>query len=219
VAAATGDILAFTDDDCYVETDWLIQLEQVFTDDTITYCGGRVVLHDPTDAPMTIRTATRAELFPGQTFIGAGWVIGSNMAVRRSACWAVGGFDSDLGPGTPFNCEDVDFIARLSLSGCKGGYFPGPTVRHHHGRKPGKAAERVRRSYDRGRGAYYAKFLLIGPARGLYLRHRYWMLSAQFRQKEYRAIFRECVGAFRYVLHRLARVCGRGYGAPSRLPA
>ncbi len=51
---ATGQILAFTDDDCYPAPDFLSQVWSAFADPSVGYIGGRIMLHDPADHPITI---------------------------------------------------------------------------------------------------------------------------------------------------------------------
>ena len=48
LAAATGDILALTDDDVLVADDWIGRIRRVFSDPVIALVGGRV---DPTGKP------------------------------------------------------------------------------------------------------------------------------------------------------------------------
>jgi GT2 family glycosyltransferase len=93
------------------------------------------------------------------------------MAFRRAALLEIGCFDPGLGAGTPFPAEDWDAVARICISGWDGGYFPGPTVAHHHGRKPSEAREHLR-AYHYASGAVYAKLLLSRHTRWPYC--RYW---------------------------------------------
>lgn len=179
VAIAGGEIIAFTDDDCYTEPDFLEQIVKVFEDPAISYMGGRILLYDATDARCSIRTDTHVTRIPPGSFIPTGLIQGANMAARRSVIDSLGGFDPMLGPGTAFNCEDVDFVARASAAGFAGGYFPGPVVYHHHGRKPGKTIDDLMQTYTFGGGAYYAKFLLHGSTRGLHARHWWWRAKSQ----------------------------------------
>jgi hypothetical protein len=201
VAHARGALLAFTDDDCYPHADWLRDWAAVYADAAVSYGGGRIELHDPADAPVTVRTCAQAEPLPAGSFIRTGCIQGANFSVRRTAYDAIGGFDGQLGPGTPFNCEDVDFVSRLARAGYAGGYFPGPTVRHHHGRKPGPALADLHASYDRGRGAYYAKTLLAPGQRWLYLRQWYWQTRRTLGRGGWRQVGRELGGALHYWGH------------------
>ncbi len=49
VARANGEIIAFTDDDCYPSPDFLTQIQKAFADSRVGYVTGRILLHDPTD--------------------------------------------------------------------------------------------------------------------------------------------------------------------------
>ena len=150
IAAASGSIFVFTDDDCYPEPDFRSQVWKTFEDSEIGYMGGRVLLYDLEDAPVTIKTDSNQEPILPFSYVRAGQIHGANMAFRRKVVEAIGTFDSMLGAGTPFPSEDCDLIARASAGGWSGGYFPGPTVYHHHGRRGVADVLAVRRAYDRG---------------------------------------------------------------------
>src|SRR3712207_3419731 len=62
--ASTGSIVCFTDDDCYPKEDWLLAIRQAFDNPKVDYLGGRVLLFDPTDAPITIQTFDKTIEFP-----------------------------------------------------------------------------------------------------------------------------------------------------------
>jgi len=158
--ASSGAIVAFTDDDCYPADDFLDRVVECFADSSLGFLGGRILLFDPTDLPITIQPLERrVELLPGK-FISAGLIQGANFALRRTTLEAIGGFDDGFGAGTPFPCEDVDVIARASGRGWKGAYDPRPLVFHHHRRKTQQDALRLMYGYDIGRGAYYVKSIL-----------------------------------------------------------
>jgi hypothetical protein len=80
-------------------------------------------------------------------------------------------------------------------------FDPRPTVYHHHGRKaadfPGLMA-----SYDRGRGAYYAKYLMRGDSRRAYLQGWVKDRFADVHRGSLASLNRELNSAMRYVLHR-----------------
>ncbi|CAA9308305.1 MAG: hypothetical protein AVDCRST_MAG11-1309 [uncultured Gemmatimonadaceae bacterium] len=202
VLAARGAIVAFTDDDCYPAPDYLDAVLAVFDDPAVGYMGGRITLFDPGDDPVTTRDVPHATPLPPRSFVPAGLIQGANMAARRDVLLAVRLFDPELGAGTPFCNEDVDFVARASAAGYAGGYFPGPCVAHHHRRRSAGAVGRLRAGYDRARGAYYAKQLLDdGPVRREYARALYWSL----RGVPARPAVRELAGALHYAAHRAAR--------------
>jgi glycosyltransferase involved in cell wall biosynthesis len=201
---AAGRIVAFTDDDCYPEPDYLRAIVEVFERHQPGVLGGRVVLHDATDARVGVKDVPNAFEIAPRTFVRPGVMHGANLAVRRDVLADIGGFDPLLGAGTPCMAgEDTDFIARVVWAGWTARYDPAPVVAHHHGRKPGAAADRQRQGYDRGRGAYYAKWALDARARRTYLREWYCSARRRLRKKDARPIGRELAGACRYLVDRV----------------
>ena len=201
---AAGRIVVFTDDDCYPRPDYLRAIVDVFASHQAGVLGGRVVLHDPADARVGVKDAPAAFEIPPGAFVRAGVIHGANMAVRREVLEKIGGFDPRLGAGTRCMAgEDTDFIARAVWAGWTARYDPRPSVAHHHGRKPGEAATRQRQAYDRGRGAYYGKWLLERRARRRYLREWYYSVRRMVRKKTLGPVRRELAGASRYLLGRL----------------
>lgn len=207
VRNARGRILVFTDDDCYPAPDFLDQVAAVFAENPdIGFMGGRILLFDPADYPITIRTETVEQRTRGGSLISAGFIQGANMAIRRDALESVGLFDDAFGPGTPFNCEDVDALARVSLDGWDGLYSPRPLVYHHHGRRTAREIKALSRSYARGRGAFYMKLILARRTRVLGMRNWYQSQAWTFRQSGWRAgaeLLREIGSAARYLMSRL----------------
>ena len=199
LARVTGDVIAFIDDDIYLTPDYFERLTEIFGREDLGYCGGRILLHDPTDLPMTLRTTTTTQFIPARSFITAGEIQGCNMAFRRAVLEAIGGFDPMLGPGTRFICEDVDLAARASAAGWIGGYFPELLVYHHHGRKTTAEEAALLRDYGWGRGAYFAKFIFDRRTRIQFLKRCYW----HWRILPFRVLRLEVAGAARYTLARL----------------
>lgn len=196
---ARGLVIAFTDDDCYPAEDCLDAIFACFQRDETGFVGGRILLHDPTDFPITIQELDRpVELCPGD-FIPGGLIQGANFAIRRTALKKVNGFDERLGPGTPFACEDIDIMARLLANGYKGAYDPRPLMYHHHRRKTAAEAAALAKTYDYGRGAYYAKCMLNPVLRKVYAKNWYWLT----RGRSGLHTLREAMGA----IHFLARSC------------
>ncbi len=204
LARARGEILAFTDDDCYPQRDYLRALTQVFEEGAYGFVGGRVVLHDPTDARICVKdVATPVEIAP-RHFVRAGVIHGANMAVTRDVVRAIGDFDPLLGAGTPCIAgEDIDYVARAAWAGFSGRYDPRPVVSHHHGRKPGADEERQRRGYDYGRGAYYMKHVLAGRSRRVYLSAWFYEAREQLHRRGLAPVVRELLGGARYALLRV----------------
>ena len=158
---ACGEILAFTDDDCYPASDFLQHIWSAFSDPGLGYISGRITLHDPADFPITVNVSTTPLIFAPRSFIHVGAVQGANIAFRREVLLEIGGFDPLFGAGSLFAAEDLDAAARASAAGWKGEYRPEVVVSHHHGRKAADAA-RLKKSYGIGAGAYHMKLLLRG---------------------------------------------------------
>jgi glycosyltransferase involved in cell wall biosynthesis len=205
LARATGPIIAFTDDDCYVSADFLKETVRAFEDENIAFIGGRVLLHDPSDAPLTIRPELEPYRLAPHGYIRPGQLIGANMAFRRTLLAAIGPFDPAFGAGSLFrSCEETDLQTRASASGATGAYNPGPVVWHHHGRKPGPDCDALNRGYDYGRGAYLAKFILDSRTRPLFLKNWYWWTLSNLRDRQFGRVRREFSGALRYILYRMS---------------
>ncbi|MES2521642.1 MAG: glycosyltransferase family A protein [Gemmatimonadota bacterium] len=201
VRAARAPLLAFTDDDCYPDHDLLDRWVECFADPAIGYAAGRILLHDPEDFPITIRTDLEPQTLRPGAFVEPGFLQGANMAFRRELLRELGGFDPALGPGGRFNFEDLDMSSRASSAGAAGGYFPGPTVRHHHRRRhPAQIAD-LRHSYARGRGAYFASLLLRGDGSRSLFGH----LRRSLAWKSRTEVVLEVVSAVHYAAYRLAR--------------
>jgi glycosyltransferase involved in cell wall biosynthesis len=174
---ATGNIIAFTDDDCYVTEEYVNSILEVFEEDGgIGFLTGRILLFDQTDCRLTINESSERLAYPTFTFVPPGTVHGANMAFRRSVLEGIGGFDERLGAGTPFPCEDIDAVAAAVWAGVPGVYDPRPVVYHHHGRKTEREAKQLMRGYAAGRGAYYVKYFLKKRSRSQY--GNAWIKSA-----------------------------------------
>jgi glycosyltransferase involved in cell wall biosynthesis len=171
--AARGELIAFTDDDCYPDVEFVDAIARCFADRHVDYLGGRITLHDPDDAPVTIQLREEPLRIPPRSFVRAGLIHGANMAARRHVLEILGGFDEMLGAGTRFPSEDLDFVSRAAAAGFEGGYDPRPVVAHHHRRSDPGEVEVLRHGYDVGRGAYYAK-CLCDPRRRVML-WRWWI--------------------------------------------
>lgn len=201
---ARGDILLFTDDDCYVASDLVERTVALFDQHPeIDFAGGRILLHDPADLPVTIDERTVACPIAARRFVPPGTLQGANMAFRRSALERIGGFDPRFGAGTAFPCEDIDAVAACVWAGLTGRFDPSIVVRHHHGRKQSDYPA-LMAGYDRGRGAYYAKYLLRPASRSAYAAG--W-LAATFRnlhRGNATTLARELKSARRYLIARRA---------------
>ncbi|MBN1517760.1 glycosyltransferase [Candidatus Sumerlaeota bacterium] len=128
IEAATGDIVAFTDSDCFVDRDWLYHLALIFQRKDIAGAGG------PNLTPPEDRLAARAvALAPGHAthvlidYDEVEHVPGCNMAFRREVLLEAGGFD----PVFRKAGDDVDIIWRLRDMGHRMAFAPGAFVWHY----------------------------------------------------------------------------------------
>jgi GT2 family glycosyltransferase len=213
VSQAHGDIVAFTGDDCYVTENYVDAMISAFAvRSEIGFVGGRILLYDKSDVKFTVLEREDYLILQPRTFLASGTIQGANMAFRKKVICEIGGFDENLGAGTSFACEDVDAGAAALWAGVMGAYDPNPTVYHHHGRKTKGELRDLRKAYDKGRGAYFAKYILQSDSGSEYLRQ--WMRhiiggvsSGSFRGRLWasRRSFRELSGGLHYVIARLRK--------------
>lgn len=119
IARASGEILAFLDDDAVASPDWLASLAKGYAHPRVMGSGGQVLPRWPEKTP-----AWLPEEFywvVGCTYRGMPETvatvrnpIGANMAFRREVFDAVGGFRSGVGRvGTrPVGCEETELCIR-----------------------------------------------------------------------------------------------------------
>jgi len=207
--SAGGGFVAFTDDDCYPQIDFVQRLIEKLTQPQVEYLGGRVMLFDPEDLPITIQTNPDRNAIPPHSFPVDGAMHGANMAARRYVLEKTNGFDEILGAGSRFpSAEDLDWLGRVSAAGFAGAYEPDVVVFHHHRRRTEQQVSILRRSYDLGRGAYYGKCFLDPLRRKQAARNWYWRmrfrLMHMLKQKRYLAsMLYELRGTLGYLATRL----------------
>jgi O-antigen biosynthesis protein len=146
LAAATGDIVAYTDADVSVDRDWLTFLVQPFLTSEVVASGGPNVV--PPDDPPMAQSIARAPGGPTHVLLDdrtAEHVPGCNMAFRREALLAIGGFN----PVYLRAGDDVDVCWRLQARGWKIGFAAAALVWHHH-RSSVKAYWRQQVGYGEG---------------------------------------------------------------------
>jgi hypothetical protein len=165
IDAAVGDLIAFTDDDCYLDENYYTALRLQFAEPREHHYGmGQILLYDADD-DWRIANATISQLvtIPPRTLLPTGTFQGANIFFLREVFEKAGKFRDDMGSGTPFPCEDIEFGTRASLAGFTGVFTPLVKVFHHHGRKAGSTeADETVVGYERGRGAYYGGLIVDG---------------------------------------------------------
>ena len=125
---ASGQIIAFLDDDAYAAADWLERLVAPYEDDRVGAVGG---------APLPVFEGSRPGWFPyefdwvfGCAYRGLparraplAHLIGANMSARRSVLQEIGGFHSD-------SHDDMDMCHRIAFARYQVVYEPLAVVRH-----------------------------------------------------------------------------------------
>ena len=126
---ATGEIVAYTDADVWVEPEWLAYLVEPLLSSSYAGSGGPNVV--PTDDPWLAQCVARAPGGPSHVLFDdrtAEHVPGCNMAFRRDVLVALDGFN----PVFTKAGDDVDFCWRLQARGWKIAFAPSALVWHHH---------------------------------------------------------------------------------------
>lgn len=164
--AATHDLIGFIDDDVRVRPGWADALVTAFSDPSVAFVTGRVVVPEHqigADRPVAITSrTTRTTLHPGlDGDLGAS----ANLAVRRTALLAVDGFDETLGPGTwAASAEDLDLFDRLFSLQHMGLYEPLACAEHDQWRTRRQLVGLDWR-YGKGMGVRLARLRRSDPAR------------------------------------------------------
>ena len=178
---ASGEVVAWVDDDVVCDPWWATEIARGFVEvpaaDVVT---GTVVpseletrsqvMFDRYGSVRRRRGFTRAvfsaatrgaqsPLYPMPPF-----GIGANMAFRRDAVEAIGGFDRALGAGTVTrSAEDTAAFTAVLLNGGTVVYQPSAIVHHRH-RQDDRALRDLMLGHGRGLGAFYTSMVLRRPS-------------------------------------------------------
>jgi len=161
IAAARGDILAFTDDDVHCAPDYLHGIRTVFGQHTADGVQGRMLLDcegghpDWLDRYLGLTVGWRD---CGDELIDLdGTLCGGNMIVRADVFQKIGTFAPELGPAGAGMSEDTEISLRMRQAGCRLLYAPQILIRHRLPRKLLTKAFIRKRFFQQGRAeAYYA---------------------------------------------------------------
>jgi glycosyltransferase involved in cell wall biosynthesis len=139
IALASGDIVAFIDDDAIPEPEWLRDLAESYEDPTIGASGGFVYDHTGVTFQWRFGTVDRlgradltwdrpaAELnFPYTTIFPH--LLGANSSFRREALISVGGFDEEY----EYFLDETDVICRIIDDGWKVAQLDKAYVHHKY---------------------------------------------------------------------------------------
>jgi glycosyltransferase involved in cell wall biosynthesis len=175
IAAATGDIIAFLDDDAVADPDWVERMLAAYRETGASGVGGAI---------RPLWAAGRPAWFPeefdwvvGCTYKGMPAtrarvrnLIGANMSFRRELLDAAGNFQTGMGRiGTrPLGCEETELCIRGSQRAKDVSYLYDPAVgvRHHVPRGRGTWRYFVSRCYNEGLSKAHVA-ALVGAEAGL----------------------------------------------------
>jgi GT2 family glycosyltransferase len=227
VRHATGEIVAFTDDDVLVDPNWIRRLARGFSDPSVMVVTGLVLPAElETFAQHHFETHTsfsqgyRTKVFDRRFFdatqrVGVPvWSIGAgaNMAIRRRAFELVGLFDERLGAGASGCSEDSELWYRVLAAGWTCRYEPTAVVHHVH-RRDLEGLERQMYQYMRGhiaalliqydnhghRGNLYRAFVALPRFYAAALLRRIWH-GRRRRWSSIRHQVAGCVAGFSFYL-------------------
>ena len=125
---ATGAIVCFPDDDCWLPDGVLARVLATFDSDPALQ-----VLAGPAASPEGGLGSGRWREEGGAITLKNVWtsVIEFNLFLRRETALRLGGFDEGLGPGSPFgSAEGNDLVARAIKSGLRCRYDPALRIVH-----------------------------------------------------------------------------------------
>ncbi len=160
LAAATGEIVGYPDDDCQYQPDTMTRVAAHFNSDPeLTLLGGPCVSATgehingrwaPVPCPITEKNVWTT-------------MAGYSMWIRTPAARAVGGFDPAIGPGTPWgSSEEPDFALRLLRRGYRGWYDTRVTIRHPDKSLSAHATARAFH-YGAGMGRVFRRHSIAAP--------------------------------------------------------
>jgi GT2 family glycosyltransferase len=159
--AARSEVVVLIDDDMLAQPEWLQRLLEGYAGGgSRTVATGRVLASAPEGGGRQLPPAALFAHAAPATYRGRqplDRVPGANVALPRALALGLGGFDERFGAGARFaSAEDNDMGFRLLEAGCEVRHVPEATVLHQAWRSWTDLA-RLRWSYGRGKGAFYAK--------------------------------------------------------------
>lgn len=181
LAQARSEVVAFTDDDVVVDPLWCGAIAGAFAGTSAVACVTGPILPLALDTEQQLiheRLAGYGKGFerrlyrldhppagdPLYPYAAGRFGSGANTALRADAGRELGGFDVDLGAGTPSRGgEDLDLFVRVLISGAVIAYEPCAVVRHEHDVSQRDLRRRAF-SYGIGLTAMLTKQLIAGHA-------------------------------------------------------
>jgi glycosyltransferase involved in cell wall biosynthesis len=223
---ARGEIVSYLDDDAWPRAGWLRALTDAFDDQDVVAASGPVYRGDGSlqcerlAASALARIVPLTEGAPLPTGMAPTYS-GCNLAIRRSALFACGGFDENVVYGP----DDVDVCRRLfefaGRNAAAFAYRQRIAVNHESSPGPFRRTLQDRAWYTVARDTVYFGIRYAGPARGLlagaalqvpkFVRFGAWLLTRRLGP----VAFARCV--LKLLAGTLAG-CAKGLSRPAALP-
>jgi glycosyltransferase involved in cell wall biosynthesis len=187
---AAGDVLAFLDDDVWVETAWLAQMAELFETTPADIAAGTVTLWwEAVEKPAWM--TTRSEHLLSCVKYGEekieltepGLAVGANFAFRKTVPEKIGAFTTwlDRTGSLPLAGGDTEFLARALDAGFRMFYSPGAVVKHWVA--PNRITPKYLGGVAYGAGlarSYLRKNFSAGQAFGAFFKHGFRIVSYAF---------------------------------------
>lgn len=164
-----GEVIAFTDDDVIVPSNWLASIAAAFAKDpqagllygqVLVPAALQSLVDEGTIVPSLVWEKPERLIKGGGPFKVFG--MGANMAITRKMLEKVGGLDEALGGGGPLrSSQDFDFAYRTYLSGYAILLEPSVMV-DHYGTRTADQWPATMVNYGIGDGAFYSKHVRCG---------------------------------------------------------
>jgi GT2 family glycosyltransferase len=155
----TTRFVAITDDDCFVSSDWVEQMEAHLEAEPRAIFTGRVAFAGNPEAAFSVHDAPQPRRYD-RPLLKLHPFIGGNAGLGMDVVATIGGFDEDPSIAS---AEDSDYGHRALRLGFPIVYAPEILLHHYHWRDAGERVERYA-EYARSQGGFYGKHLRRGDA-------------------------------------------------------
>ena len=148
--------VTITDDDCFVDRDWLVAMHARLCENPMSVVSGRVEpLGDEDNVAVVTSRVARTYRRPRLTF---DLMSGGNMGTSMDVIRRVGLYDED--PRLRL-AEDCEWSYRALRASVPLSYAPEVSLRHYGWRDAGERVEQYR-AYARSHGGFYGKYIRRG---------------------------------------------------------
>jgi cellulose synthase/poly-beta-1,6-N-acetylglucosamine synthase-like glycosyltransferase len=154
IEKVTTRFLAQTDDDCFVEPDWLQNIVARLRESPQTIVTGR--MEPEGDEPVVTLQRSRKSVILRHPPLTQDFSFNAILGIATAVIERIGLLDEDLWPA-----EDLEYSYRALRSGVNIVYAPEIAVRHFGWRNSAQRADQYR-AYARGLGMFYGKYLRQG---------------------------------------------------------